>query len=87
MEQKNFVLVLQPKRISICNKEKYIWLKCLLIYFKDPLLKSKDSHVWLTYDFLNWKYIFSYAVKLIQIFSQHAFPPVLFAQVSEDAGI
>ena len=40
--QRKFVLVSQPKRIFLCNKEKYIQFKCLLLYFKDPHLKSKD---------------------------------------------
>ena len=38
---RKFVLVLQPKLIFLCNKEKYIWFKSLLLYFKDPHLKSK----------------------------------------------
>ena len=38
--KENFYIVLQPKRIFLCNKEKYIWFECLLRYFKDPLLKS-----------------------------------------------
>ena len=42
LEQRKFVLILQPKRIFLCNKENYIWFKCLLLYFKDLLLKSKD---------------------------------------------
>ena len=32
---KKFVLVLQPKRIFLCNKEKYIWFQCPLLYFKE----------------------------------------------------
>ena len=39
---KKNLLVLQPKRIFLCNKEKCIRFKHLLLYFKDPLLKSKD---------------------------------------------
>ena len=39
---KKILLVLQPKRIFLCNKEKFIRFKHLLLCFKDPLLKSKD---------------------------------------------
>ena len=66
LKQKKIVLVLQPKRIFLCNKEKYIWFKCLLPYFKDPLLKSKGIVLWLKYDSLNCKYFFPSVVKLIQ---------------------
>ena len=39
---KKMLLVLQPKRIFLCSKENNIWFKTLLLYLKDPLLKSKD---------------------------------------------
>ena len=65
-----FILVLQPTRIFLCNKEKFISFKCLLLYFIGPLLKNKAPVLWFKYDFLNSKHFFSYAVKLIQIFSQ-----------------
>ena len=52
---RKFVLILQPKRIFLSNKEKYVWIKCLLLYFKIPFLKSKDSVLWFKYD-LNCRY-------------------------------
>ena len=35
--------VLQPKRIFICNKAKYIWFKCLLLTLKTHFLKEKKT--------------------------------------------
>ena len=52
-EQRKFVLVSQPKRIFVCNKENYIWFKCLLLYFKDPLLTVKTLFSDLNKIFLN----------------------------------
>ena len=39
--QSKFVLNWELKRKFLCNKENYIWFKCVLPYFKD-LLKFKD---------------------------------------------
>ena len=55
-KKRKFVFVLQHKRIFLFNKEYYI---CLLLYFKDPLLKSRDPVLWLKYDFLKCKCFFS----------------------------
>ena len=41
-ETKKIVLSWEPKRNFLCNEERYIWSKCLL-YFKDLLLKIKDT--------------------------------------------
>ena len=37
-KKRKSALVLQAKRIFLCKKEKYTWFKCLLLYFKYPLL-------------------------------------------------
>ena len=42
LTQRKFLLFLQLKRSFLCNKEKYICFKCLLLYFKGPLLESED---------------------------------------------